>query len=163
VPTQTRRGRGRRHGPRRYELSTARITIPAVRINHGNLAARHKHRESQTVLIFQLSAPAETDSASISSYKRSHALWSEPDVSALVASSPGGHSSWSERRSSDDQRAELLSALRHYVGSWVAIRGASVVVSRSSPLAIIDYLREHNIRADSVLRVPIDAKKDNIW
>ncbi len=98
-------------------------------------------------------------------YKASRVLWLEGDVTQSGPSSfadlPG--ESWKqhvERRAPRSTKEELVAVLRQYVGSWVAIRGSEVIVSNSSPGAVVSFLREHNLRADSILRVPREPMQE---
>lgn len=98
-------------------------------------------------------------------YKASHVLWLEGDAAQPSPFSFADLSSESrkrqvEHRSARSVREELVAVLRQYIGFWVALRGSEVVVSDSSPRAIVSFLREHNLRADSILRVPRDPKQE---
>jgi hypothetical protein len=66
-----------------------------------------------------------------------------------------------ERNPQDLEHGELLvEALRKLTGLWVAIRDEQVMASATSPLEIVRMLRDRGLRADSVFRVPRDARGD---
>lgn len=50
--------------------------------------------------------------------------------------------------------AALTEALRPFIGRWVAIRGDEVLVAGDSLEEIIDWLNQHQVRAQSMFRVP---------
>lgn len=98
-------------------------------------------------------------------YKASRVLWLEGDAAQLSPISyldlPGeGWKRQVEHRTSRSAEDELVAVLRQFIGSWVAIRGPEVIASSSSPLAVVSFLREHNLRADSILRVPRDPVQE---
>lgn len=47
-----------------------------------------------------------------------------------------------------------------YAGRWVAVKDQRVLHSGASPRDVVLYLREHNLRADSLFRVPVDPEHD---
>jgi hypothetical protein len=65
-----------------------------------------------------------------------------------------------EHRSDLEHKDRLLAALRPYIGRWVAIRGSEVLTTGEFPREVIQFLRTRNLRADSVFRVPRDAKQE---
>ncbi len=48
-------------------------------------------------------------------------------------------------------------ALAPYIGQWVAQRGLEVLIADPDPTAVVRWLRQHNLAADAVFRVPGDA------
>ncbi|MGH7733767.1 MAG: hypothetical protein ACREOE_08750, partial [Gemmatimonadales bacterium] len=48
----------------------------------------------------------------------------------------------------------LAEAQRPFVGPWVAIRGADVLVAAGSPKEVVSWLARHQQQAQSVFRVP---------
>jgi hypothetical protein len=49
---------------------------------------------------------------------------------------------------------DLAEALRPFIGNWVAIRGAEVLVAAPSAGEVIRWLARHEQRADSMFKVP---------
>jgi hypothetical protein len=47
-------------------------------------------------------------------------------------------------------------SLRPFVGRWVAVRGADVLVAADTPTQVVAWLNRHGERADSMFRVPAD-------
>ena len=45
-------------------------------------------------------------------------------------------------------------ALRPFIGQWVAVRGAEVLVAASSPAEVVSWLARYQQRAQSMFRVP---------
>jgi hypothetical protein len=100
----------------------------------------------------------EARAVSARKYKSQYALWLE--VSRSREPESGLAANYKEHRSEPDYKEKLLASLRLHVGHWVAIRGADVLASGNSPRDVIDFLRNRNLRADSVFRVPRDARQD---
>ena len=105
-------------------------------------------------------ALAHARPVSVKKYKSQTGQWlSSPDTTepdfGLVAS-------YREHRSEPDYKEKLLASLRSHIGNWVAIRGSEVLVSGNSARDVIGLLRERKLRADSLFRVPQDAKQENI-
>lgn len=48
-------------------------------------------------------------------------------------------------------------ALTPYIGQWVAQHGLDVLVADPDPAVVVRWLRQHNLAADAVFRVPGDA------
>jgi hypothetical protein len=46
--------------------------------------------------------------------------------------------------------------LRPFAGKWVAQRDLDVLVAADTPYAVLEWLEEHNQRADAMFRVPAD-------
>lgn len=46
--------------------------------------------------------------------------------------------------------------LEPFIGQWVATKGPDVLIAADDPYTVVDWLREHQIYADSMFRVPID-------
>jgi hypothetical protein len=67
---------------------------------------------------------------------------------------------YQEHRSDLEHKDKLLAALRPYIGRWVAIRGTEVLTVGEFPREVIQFLKSRNLRADSVFRVPRDAKQE---
>jgi len=65
-----------------------------------------------------------------------------------------------EHRSPNSDRVSMLNALRQFIGQWVAVRGNTIIASGDSPRSVITSVRGRGLRADSVFRVPSDARED---
>lgn len=158
--------RRRVHRPayRQYDELSVRTTTHAVALRRTTNSPRARRRPDAHIrdLRSYLSAePIETRAVTANSYKDKPALWIE---SYLRPRQPGIGSSaaYGERRAKRDDRDVLLAELRRHVGLWVAIRGTKVLVSGDSPPAVIEFLRRHGLKADSVFRVPADARQDTV-
>lgn len=96
--------------------------------------------------------------ASANTYKDQYAVWLEPsrihDTDASLAAS------YKKHRSELDSKDRLIASLRRLLGRWVAIRGSEVLIAAGSSREVIDFLRAHNLRAESVFRVPRDPKQE---
>jgi hypothetical protein len=46
--------------------------------------------------------------------------------------------------------------LAPFMGRWVATKGRDVLIADDDPYTVVDWLREHQIQADSMFRVPLD-------
>lgn len=46
--------------------------------------------------------------------------------------------------------------LEPFVGQWVATKGPEVLVAAPEPRAVVGWLSEHGLKADSMFRVPAD-------
>jgi len=46
--------------------------------------------------------------------------------------------------------------LEPFVGQWVATKGPEVLVAAPEPRAVVGWLSEHRLKADSMFRVPAD-------
>lgn len=46
--------------------------------------------------------------------------------------------------------------LEPFVGQWVATKGPEVLVAASEPRAVLSWLSQHSLKADSMFRVPAD-------
>lgn len=46
--------------------------------------------------------------------------------------------------------------LEPFVGQWVATKGPEVLVAAPEPRAVVRWLSEHRLKADSMFRVPVD-------
>ncbi len=156
-------------GRRRYYDSSTRTAIRVVPLRSAATMRSLKPRRRATSRSAQshaLGTHVGVNTVSANSYKSSHVLWFEADVAqpGPVSSSLGfssEHRTWpNEHRTSRSTKEDLVAVLRRHIGSWVAIRGSSVIVSRNSPLAVVSFLREHNLRADSIFRVPKDARQE---
>ena len=96
--------------------------------------------------------------ASANSYKHQYSVWLEPsrvhdtDIKLAV--------SYKEHRTEVDARDRLIASLRRCVGRWVGVRGAEVLIASDSIREVIDFLRSHNLRAESVFRVPRDPRQE---
>jgi hypothetical protein len=55
---------------------------------------------------------------------------------------------------STTEASGLAEVLRPFVGQWVALRGAEVLVAAPAPRQVVAWLTEHGERAESVFRVP---------
>lgn len=142
---------------RRYAAMSARPAAPSLGLHARRRGAfrREEHSKDQGRSPFVL---VEARAVSANKYKSQYALWlevwrSHEPESGLVAN-------YKEHRSEPDYKEKLLAALRLHIGHWVAIRGAEVLVSGDSPRDVIQLLRDRNLRADSVFRVPRDAKQE---
>jgi hypothetical protein len=59
------------------------------------------------------------------------------------------------RRGAVDPRP-TADALEPFVGQWVATKGREVLVAAPEPRAVVGWLAEHGLKADSMFRVPAD-------
>lgn len=59
-----------------------------------------------------------------------------------------------------EQASGLAEEMRPYMGKWVAIRHDKVIASGESVAAVIGQLRELNLAAHMMLRVPVDGAAD---
>jgi len=160
MPTQLRSTH--RHGRRRYNLSTTRVTtrsVPLHRVSDVADVERRAGRLIQNSQTYVRGAYLETRFISANYYKNAYVLWFEPGTPQSVSSTSARNPS-SERRAPRNSKNQLLAALRSHVGSWVAVREGRVIASKGSPLEIVEYLRKNNLRADSVFRVPRDSGED---
>lgn len=118
-------------------------------------------RRCDTGLLRQTYSPSalvEARAVSAKRYKDQYALWFGParryDSERTLALN------YQEHRSDLEHKDRLLAALRPYIGRWVAIRGSEVLAAGEFPREVIQFLRTRNLRADSVFRVPRDAKQE---
>jgi hypothetical protein len=51
-------------------------------------------------------------------------------------------------------QANLVEALRPFIGLWVAVRGNEVLVAAPTPNDVVAWLTQHGQRAQSMFRVP---------
>lgn len=139
------------HGPadRRYAHENLRASTTAGRILGSRRRFDHPGARG---------GDAVTVSSSTNGYRNQRAVWIEPtrsrDTDFRMAVN------YKEHRSEPDARDRLIGVLRRHVGSWVAIKGPEVLVASSSPSQVIRFLRAHNLRADSVFRVPGGTRHD---
>jgi hypothetical protein len=67
-------------------------------------------------------------------------------------------------RQTDDARRDWphggreADLLRPYMGRWVAQRGLEVVVAADTPEEVASWLVAHDVKADSMFRVPVDER-----
>jgi len=134
---------------------------PLQYVASSRVAEQRQHSSMRNVRRSYDSTNADIETRVISgnSYKERHALWIEP---SLRSTGPeiGSRIAYGERHSRESSREDLVAALRRYLGLWVATRGTEILASGDSPAVVIQFLRDHNLRADSVLRVPMNAAKD---
>lgn len=69
---------------------------------------------------------------------------------------PGGPSP--THRASQDRRPSPAT-LEPFVGQWVATQGSEVLVAAPDPKAVVSWLSEHGLKADSMFRVPADERE----
>jgi hypothetical protein len=140
----------------------APIHSPARLHSLSSLRTRTARRGAQR---YALGIHGGANTVSASSYKSSYTIWLEADPAqpAPVSFSLGSsdeYRTWTNEHRTARSKEELVAVLRQHIGSWVAIRGSSVVMSSNSPAEVVSFLREHNLRADSIFKVPKDARQE---
>src|SRR5262249_6874501 len=91
-------------------------------------------------------------------YKNQLSIWLEP--SRVHDTDPKMAAHYNEHRVDTHVKDRLVASLRRYIGSWVAIKGPEVLITTNSLREVIDFLRNHNLRAESVFRVPADPRRE---
>jgi hypothetical protein len=60
--------------------------------------------------------------------------------------------------SSGEKERSSVERLRPHIGQWVAVKNEEVLVGAPTPAEVIAWLSRHDLRADSVFRVPEDEQ-----
>jgi hypothetical protein len=109
-----------------------------------------------------LALVTELDRADFTTHQARSALTRLGFSAGRAASSPQHQARAAQRASSpasatgapDAQPQTLVEALRPFIGLWVAVRGAEVLVAAPSPKDVVAWLAQHGQRAQSMFRVP---------
>jgi hypothetical protein len=73
-----------------------------------------------------------------------------------TAAAPGDRAASKRARRPGRATRPSAEALEPFVGEWVATKGSDVLVAASDPQAVVSWLSEHGLKADSMFRVPAD-------
>jgi hypothetical protein len=103
--------------------------------------------------------PTGKRTVSAACYKDRSALLVESEFQpAMLTTRP--RNTFGERHADEPKRRDLSAVLRDFIGRWVAVRDQEVLASADTPLDLVNVLRDQGYQADSVFRVPRDAKED---
>ena len=155
-----------------HSLSDRRYNEVAVRIRNITGSSTRIRRADTAVAATQgsvmpckrnyiLGTRAKPHTVSTLLYRDKTALMVEPRLRTPTRGWES-HNFPGERRSPNNGEEGMLDVLRRFTGQWVAIRGNAVIASGDSPRSLITSVRGRGLRADSVFRVPSDARQDNL-
>lgn len=152
MPRQTRLNPKRSH----HRYSEVGMVSTAASPHLGN-RLRSESTHNRAYLFAEYPIARRTISAA--SYKGKPASWVESELQpAMLGAHP--RNTFGERHPDEPKRRDLAVALRKFTGTWVAIRGQEILASADGPLDLVNVLRDRGYRADSVFRVPRNAKED---
>jgi hypothetical protein len=153
------KGRRNQHHYHSFSMASTSTSVHAAYRQHFKTTHNWAHASNSSRVYLFTAAPIGKKVVSGTAYKDRPASWVEAEVQTAK---PDEHSrsTFGERYPDAPKHEDLTVALRRFVGRWVAIRGEEILASADTPLDLVNLLRDRGYKADSVFRVPRNAKED---